>query len=268
MRLLHREPETPSLETWLSRDVPHEREMASELLEKMGREKSLAALLVIHNREETKREKSRRLVLRAMWVFLGAAVIPWLFVTPVLSLLTFNTAFAIQMCVLGLFHTFNLTTIFTGYGQYYRASQRQQNIVTALFAFDDNPLIAEALCRALPYYSNDKAPWALFTHLSSALALLPDDKEMLTKEAHLRLRNRLPVLETRQSEDLTSEAQYNRAQQADFEIAVLRYFARTQDKQALRAIRKLAQAKTYSNDGARVRDAARATLQAFGESVA
>ena len=53
MRLLPRPPETPpSLETWLGRDVPQEREMAGGLMEKMGREKSLEALLFCTTRKK------------------------------------------------------------------------------------------------------------------------------------------------------------------------------------------------------------------------
>ena len=68
MRLVQQEKkETPSLPVWLGRDVPHERELAREMLDQLGGEKSLDYLLYLHDKEETQRQKLLRWHTIASW---------------------------------------------------------------------------------------------------------------------------------------------------------------------------------------------------------
>ena len=275
MRLLHRSPEPPSLSTWLSLDIPHERELAGELLGKMGREKSLEALLHLHDKEETKREK-RRSALRHVAVFcLCAYLLLWILGLPWLHLLPFvyfQVGFFTFGFVSSALQFVNIRCL--------RASPRQQNIVTALLDYDDSSLIADPLCRALSYYNggnqNEAAKSSkeaqlkhilssrktLLKHILRVLPLLPDDKNALTKEARFALRNNPAPLEMAYTGNLSPEMQSSRTFHADFEIAVIAYFSRTKGRDALSAIRKLAKAKTFSSDGKRVQNAARDALAA------
>ena len=41
---------------------------------------------------------------------------------------------------------------------FFRVAARQQNTVTALFDYDDSPLVADPLCRALFYYRSGVKP--------------------------------------------------------------------------------------------------------------
>ena len=263
MRLLPRSPETPSLETWLGRDVPHERELAGELLDQMGREKSLTALLALHDKEETKRIKQRRSLLGTQFVMLGFAGLTWLSALPWPHLMhmTFATVICVTLTTISSLIGIGATTF--GFGQSFKASQRQKNLITALFDYTDSPLTADPLCRAIAYYDG-KDRLSVFTNLTHVFPLLPNDKEALTKDARRQLIGRLQVLDGCYGVEDSSE-QSERVIFADFEIAVLRYFARTRDRSALSAIRKLAKAKPFSADGRRVQDAARAALQAFSE---
>ena len=164
---------------------------------------------------------------------------------------------------------------------YFRVSARQQNIITALFDYDDSPLVADPLCRALSYYNGGNknetsksskeallkryliSRKTLLKHILRVLPLSPDDKNALTKDARVALRNGLIALETAYTANLSPEMQSSRTFDADFQIAVVRHFARTCDRDALPALRKLAKVQPFSDDGRRVQDAARTALLAF-----
>ena len=267
MRLLHRPPETPSLSTWFSRDVPQERELAGELLQKMGREKSLKALLHLHDVEETKREKRHAVIKRVAIGFLCVYVLFFILGAPWFHLL--HPAYFMLANFAFMFAGLILQFINFRWG-YPTASARQSNIITALFEYDDSPLIADALCRALFYYDSGNRGggrecegWNLYKHLLRVLPLLPGDKNALTKDARVCLRNRLAPLENAYTPNITPELASSRAFYADFQIAVTAYLSRTKGRDALPVLRKLAKAKTFSSDGERVQNAAREALTAF-----
>ena len=271
MRLLPRPPETPpSLETWLGRDVPHEREMASELMEKMGREKSLEALLFLYDKEETKRENQRRALHKTHLALIIPACLSALYIlTKPPAANKIYTIFLADTLVTtsGIIE---ITAAKLGYGQHHKASERQKNIVTALFNYDDSPFVADPLCRALSYYyaGQKSGPWLLYEHIKRVLPLLPDDKNTLTGNARRCLRNSLFPSGKASTKKSTQEQDADRTFHADFQIAVLRYFARTCDRDALPAIRKIAKAKTFSSDGERVQNAACVALLAFEKPTA
>lgn len=273
MRLLHHPAETPSLETWLGRDVPHEREMAGTLLDQMGREKALDALLALHDREETKLLNQRRRTIKTHLLFVGASCSAFLIsALPPLNLMPVGDAVYLAASLTAFSSLVSFALVSRKYIGDCKSPPIRQNIINALFEFTDSPLIADPLCRAIGYYD---APdrWEVFANLMRVLPLLPNEKDALTKEGRKWLRNRLVVMENRPAGMEAGRTRYagyetERVRYADFEIAVLRYFARTRDRDALPAIRKLAKAKPFSDDGRRVQDAARIALQAFSEPAA
>ena len=262
MRLLHRPPETPSLETWLGRDVPHEREMAGELLDQMGREKALEALLILHDREEAKLLNQRRRTIKTHLLFVGASCSAFLIsALPPLNLMPVGEAVYLAASLTAFSSLVSFALASCKYIGDCKSPPLRQNIVNALFEFTDSPLIADPLCRAIAYYDGEDR-WAVFVGLMRVLPLLPDEKDALTKEARRWLRNRLVVMEAKPVAETMHD---ERTRYADFEIAVVRYFARTRDRDALPAVRRLAKAKPFSDDGKRVQDAARVALLSFTE---
>ena len=191
MRLIQHEEKPASLSKWLSREVPQEREMLSETLDEMGWEKSLDALLHLHDKEETRRQKRLNKLL-------GYLMIP-LLLTSVCACLGMlrgeiltpdgpHSGYFPLMIVASTLpiHLHNLWT---------RTGRRkktpvfstivQQNVITELLEHPNNPLLADALARATQYYAGDKSK--LYQKLAHILPLLPADKEALTKPARRAL---------------------------------------------------------------------------------
>ena len=192
--------ETPSLNLWLSRDVPHERELASELLNKLGREKSLETLLALHDKEETLRQKR---LSRHMGAFHACliAVLLLAFVVLYTVCAIFFPPFTLNMRVIQVclplswgfviaMHVFNVKLWRGKKGKTpFFSTPVQQNLITALLDYADTPLVSEPLARAIVYYSGDRD--RLYEKLAHVLSLLPDDPDALTGRARAILWRRL-----------------------------------------------------------------------------
>lgn len=198
MRLVQKtKEEIPSLSLWLSRDVPHERELAGELLNQLGREQSLEYLLRLHDLEEMRRQKRLRahmtiqFFLLAVTICCAAAVLISTFRFPhdaarqwlrVCTPLLWGCAAGVHLLNLRLWFGKNKKTLFL-------SSPVQQNLITALLDCADSPLLAEPFSRALIYYTGDRS--RLYERLVHVLPLLPSDPDALTKYARQALKLRL-----------------------------------------------------------------------------
>ncbi len=227
MRLVQKpKEETPSLPLWLSRDVPHERELAGELLNQLGREKSLDYLLRLHDLEETRRQKRLRahfgvfFVLVAATLGCTAAILFSLFQRPPDELRVW-----LRVCVPLLWmgaagiHVLNFRLL-RGKNKKTRflSSPVQQNLITQLFDCADSPLLAEPFSRALVYYTGDRDQ--LYERLADVLPLLPSDPDALTPYAR-------QVLVRRLSPTTVYPYPGEKERAPALKSAILRYFART-----------------------------------------
>ena len=197
MRLIQHQEEPASLSKWLGRDLPHERELMRETLQTMGSEKGLEALLHLHDVEETKRQKR---LLRHYFVssLFAAGMVGIVLVIDVGFL---RNVFQHQHFPPSrpLVYSFLLLQSFFALRGLWGSNKRrntplfstiiQQNVITALLNYGNDPLIADALARATTYHAGDRS--RLYTRLAQILPLLPDDKEALTETARRTLLGRL-----------------------------------------------------------------------------
>lgn len=234
--------ETPALPLWLARDVPHERELACELLEQMGREKSLNYLLHLHDKEETRRQKQlNRYNLVALFcglimLLLSSSLLYVVLAMPVGVHLAWLCVFTPMLWIGAIgFHLMNLKL---------RGGRRkktpwfsstvQQNVITSLLDYAASPLVADALSRATVYYTGDRN--RLFERLTHVLPLLPDDPDALTKYARLALMGRLASL-------APSHYPGEKERIPALRTAIKDYFARTGNKPAAGSKRDLTDGK-------------------------
>ena len=229
MRLIQKPKETvetPSLGLWLSRDVPQERELAGELLDRLGREKSLETLLALHDKEETRRQKRYD---QNTYRILGCATMMMLFagilLFAILSAPYANHRILLRVCLpaMWFFEGFMFVFIHKMYrgrkGKTpFLSTKVQQNVITALLDYADTPLVADALSRAVAYYTGDRD--RLYEKLASVLPMLPDDPEALTEHARAILWRRL-------SPAAVYPYPGEKERAPAFRSAVARYFART-----------------------------------------
>ena len=218
--------ETPALPLWLGRDVPHERELARELLEQMGREKSRDYLLHLHDREETRRQKMLKRYSAAIFscALLMLALVGVVLYTELATPSAHHLPW-LRVCV-PLIWVCNL--IIHGFNFRARGGRRkktpwfssvvQQNVITSLLDYADSPLVADTLARATVYYTGDRN--RLFDRLAHVLPLLPDDPDALTKYARLALMGRLGSL-------AASHYPGEKERLPVLRTAIIGYFART-----------------------------------------
>ena len=240
MRLIQHQEEPASLSKWLGRDLPHERELMRETLQTMGSEKGLEALLHLHDVEETKRQK--RLLQHYFVSSLFAAgmvgivlVIDAGFLRSVFQHQHFSPSRPLVYSFLLLQSFFALR------GLWGSSSKRrntplfstivQQNVITALLDYGNNPLIADALARATTYYAGDRS--RLYTRLAQILPLLPDDKEALTQTARRTLLGRL------HTPALVKPSETEAAALSLLHSAIIVYRARTEKSSGLESPRRL-----------------------------
>ena len=218
--------ETPSLGLWLSRDVPHERELADGLMERLGHEKSLETLLALHDKEETRRQKrTKRSAQLIVGFSFGMMAVVALLLYAVFALSSAQHLWWFRICVPliwllnGVIHFQNIAMWRGRKGKTpWFSTPVQQNIITALLDYADTPLVADALSRAIVYYTGDRD--RLYEKLAQVLPMLPDDPEALTEHARAILWRRLSPAAVYPFPGEKERAPALRS-------AVARYFART-----------------------------------------
>lgn len=230
--------------------TPHETE------EFLTREQAINELLLVHDEEEARRQKCLARYLVAVSTLLATAILlagisTYFGFNPTQTVST-DTAGVFGKLAIVLMTAVNLTGAWSTTGwrkntllpnsfcalisevkkeDYTPAfsSPLQQNVVTAMLIYSDEPRITDALCRALEYYQKDKN--RLYVRLARLLPLLPSDGSALSEIAQRTLFN----TKNREIESATG----NESEQTlpVLQAAAKEYFARTGEP-ALRPKRK------------------------------